>query len=185
MTAPTLIQRLGRDSQAESGTSRPTPPTAARSGRDGTTGRPRAAVSPGSQEYCRRRKQRSGCGIRIVTRPSALVRPVMPSGERGGVSGCPAARSSPFDFDRLTRRTAGVDRSHRAKLDRSRSRIARRIAMVGARELFTLDPGEGWHEGGGPSRTLTCRRARGRSSGRRGRSAACRSASPHRQWPCG
>ena len=31
--------------------------------------------SRGSQEYCRRRKQRSGWGIRIVTRPSALVRP--------------------------------------------------------------------------------------------------------------
>jgi hypothetical protein len=37
--------------------------------------------SRGSQEYCRRRKQRSGWGISIVTRPSALVRPVIPSGE--------------------------------------------------------------------------------------------------------
>jgi hypothetical protein len=43
--------------------------------------------SRGSQEYCRRRKERSGWGIRIVTRPSALVRPVIPSGEPLGFWG--------------------------------------------------------------------------------------------------
>jgi hypothetical protein len=43
--------------------------------------------SRGSHEYCLRKKQRSGWGIRIVTRPSALVRPVMPSGEPLGFRG--------------------------------------------------------------------------------------------------
>jgi hypothetical protein len=41
----------------------------------------------GSQEYWLRRKQRSGCGIRIVTWPSTLVRRVIPSGEPLGFWG--------------------------------------------------------------------------------------------------
>jgi hypothetical protein len=44
-------------------------------------------------------------------------------------------------IDRLSAAPAGVDTSHRAKLDRSRSRVARRIATAGEREFFTLDPG--------------------------------------------
>ena len=34
----------------------------------------------GAHESCAVRQTRSGCGIRIVNRPSAVVRPVIPSG---------------------------------------------------------------------------------------------------------
>lgn len=38
-------------------------------------------------EFCTARNTRSGCGIMIVTRPSRLVRPVMPRGEPFGLAG--------------------------------------------------------------------------------------------------
>ena len=41
----------------------------------------------GCQEFCTVRNTRSGCGIRIVARPSRLVRPVMPAGEPFGFAG--------------------------------------------------------------------------------------------------
>ena len=43
--------------------------------------------SSGCQEFCTARTTRSGCGIMIVTRPSALHRPVMPPGEPLGLAG--------------------------------------------------------------------------------------------------
>ena len=43
--------------------------------------------SRGRHESCTLRKTRSGCGIRMVARPSWLVRPVMPSGEPFGFVG--------------------------------------------------------------------------------------------------
>ena len=44
-----------------------------------------APLRPGCQEFCTVRNTRSGCGIRMVTRPSRLVRPVMPRGEPFGI----------------------------------------------------------------------------------------------------
>ena len=41
----------------------------------------------GCQDICAVRKMRSGCGIMMVKRPSAVVRPVMPSGEPLGLNG--------------------------------------------------------------------------------------------------
>lgn len=41
----------------------------------------------GCQEFCTARTTLSGCGIMIVTRPSRLVRPVIPSGEPFGLAG--------------------------------------------------------------------------------------------------
>ena len=41
----------------------------------------------GRQVHCTARTTRSGCGIMMVKRPSALVRPVMPSGEPFGLAG--------------------------------------------------------------------------------------------------
>lgn len=38
-------------------------------------------------EFCTARNTRSGCGIMIVTRPSRLVRPVIPRGEPFGLAG--------------------------------------------------------------------------------------------------
>lgn len=43
--------------------------------------------SAGAQLRLSARGVRSGCGIMMVTRPSLLVRPVMPSGEPFGFSG--------------------------------------------------------------------------------------------------
>lgn len=43
--------------------------------------------SSGRQEFCTARNTRSGCGIMMVTRPSRLVRPVMPRGEPLGLAG--------------------------------------------------------------------------------------------------
>ena len=41
----------------------------------------------GAHDSCAVRYTRSGCDIRIVNRPSAVVRPVMPSGEPFGLCG--------------------------------------------------------------------------------------------------
>lgn len=41
----------------------------------------------GDQDICTVRKTRSGCGIMIVKRPSAVVTPVMPAGEPFGLYG--------------------------------------------------------------------------------------------------
>ena len=41
----------------------------------------------GRQEFCTARNTRSGCGIMMVTRPSRVVRPVMPFGEPFGLAG--------------------------------------------------------------------------------------------------
>jgi PhnB protein len=41
----------------------------------------------GCQDICTVRKMRSGCGIMMVKRPSAVVRPAMPSGEPFGLAG--------------------------------------------------------------------------------------------------
>src|SRR4051812_15801919 len=41
----------------------------------------------GRQEFCTERVERSGCGIMMVTRPSALVTEVMPKGEPPGFEG--------------------------------------------------------------------------------------------------
>ena len=38
-------------------------------------------------EFCTARNTRSGCGIMIVTRPSRLVKPVIPRGEPFGLAG--------------------------------------------------------------------------------------------------
>lgn len=43
--------------------------------------------SSGRQEFCTARNTRSGCGIMMVTRPSRLVRPVIPRGEPFGLAG--------------------------------------------------------------------------------------------------
>ena len=43
--------------------------------------------SRGRQESCTARKTRSGCGIRMVARPSGVVTAVMPRGEPFGFSG--------------------------------------------------------------------------------------------------
>ena len=47
-----------------------------------------SSIQPsGCHEFCTARTTRSGCGIMIVTRPSSLVRPVIPSGEPLGLAG--------------------------------------------------------------------------------------------------
>jgi len=38
-------------------------------------------------EFCTARNTRSGCGIMMVTRPSRLVKPVIPRGEPFGLAG--------------------------------------------------------------------------------------------------
>src|SRR5690606_37101216 len=43
--------------------------------------------SSGRHEFCTARNTRSGCGIMMVTRPSRLVRPVIPRGEPFGLAG--------------------------------------------------------------------------------------------------
>src|SRR5262249_38660893 len=43
--------------------------------------------SRGAHDICTLRNTRSGCGMQMVTRPSAAVRPVMPFGEPFGLSG--------------------------------------------------------------------------------------------------
>src|SRR5215468_10346887 len=43
--------------------------------------------SAGCHDICTVRKPRSGCGIRIEKRPSAVVRPVIPLGEPLGLYG--------------------------------------------------------------------------------------------------
>jgi len=48
---------------------------------------PSSRQSAGAQEHCRARNTRSGWGIMIVARPSALVSPVMPAGEPLGLAG--------------------------------------------------------------------------------------------------
>ena len=46
-----------------------------------------SAQSSGCHEFATVRITRSGCGIMIVTRPSEVVRPVIPAGEPFGFSG--------------------------------------------------------------------------------------------------
>ncbi len=48
---------------------------------------PSSCHSSGRQEFCTARNTRSGCGIMMVTRPSRLVRPVIPRGEPLGLAG--------------------------------------------------------------------------------------------------
>jgi len=43
--------------------------------------------SSGCHDICTVRNTRSGCGIRIVKRPSAVVSPVMPAGDPFGLYG--------------------------------------------------------------------------------------------------
>ena len=44
-------------------------------------------ASSGAQDICTVLNSRSGCSIRMVKRPSAVVRPVIPSGEPFGFNG--------------------------------------------------------------------------------------------------
>jgi len=48
---------------------------------------PSSPHSSGCHEYCVVRNRRSGCGIMMVKRPSAVVKPVKPSGEPFGLCG--------------------------------------------------------------------------------------------------
>src|SRR5690606_39436713 len=62
-------------------------PTQTRALRNMRIQAPSSLQSSGYQEFCTARKTRSGCGIMMVTRPSRVVRPVMPRGEPLGLAG--------------------------------------------------------------------------------------------------
>lgn len=64
-----------------------TQPTQTRALRNMRIQPPSSSHSSGRQEFCTARNTRSGCGIMMVTRPSRLVRPVMPRGEPFGLAG--------------------------------------------------------------------------------------------------
>ena len=48
---------------------------------------PSSPQESGCQEFCTVRNTRSACGIKMVKRPSAVVRPVIPCGEPFGLNG--------------------------------------------------------------------------------------------------
>ncbi len=59
--------------------------------------------SVGLYDICTARKQRSGCGIMMVARPSVVVKPVAPSGEPFGLAGYNSVGSAFLNYKRLER----------------------------------------------------------------------------------
>jgi len=88
--SPGLTWRTSGRMGADSSSSRPRRPaqsTQTRALRNMRSQPASSCHSSGFQEFCTARNTRSGCGIMMVTRPSRLVRPVIPRGEPLGLAG--------------------------------------------------------------------------------------------------
>ena len=82
--AGVLAHRVGSAREGEGRVGHPTQTRAFRKSRSHGLSSP---LVSGRHEHCTARNTRSGCGIRMVNRPSGVVSPVMPPGDPLGLSG--------------------------------------------------------------------------------------------------